>query len=121
MRKRKTYCLCNKPPRGRMIACSREGCAIEWFHYKCVGITKAPKGDWFCSECKKTRSSNTEQLILPEASTSLNLTLGNESVQIVCNTPWNGEYLARLKKSLFLPIPISLNACFFVSNFQASI
>ena len=95
-RKHKTYCLCNKASRGSMIACSREGCPVEWFHFKCVGITEAPEGDWFCSSCEKTTLSESEQLTLPEVSAPLNLTLENESVQIVCNTLWNGEYLSQI-------------------------
>lgn len=49
----KTYCVCNGLDEGRMIGCaSGSSCKIEWFHYKCVGIKRAPKGDWFCDSCK---------------------------------------------------------------------
>jgi len=50
----KTYCVCNQVSFGNMIACEYEGCAIEWFHYECVGITEAPKGKWYCNECSKS-------------------------------------------------------------------
>ena len=38
-----------------MIACDNDKCPIEWFHYKCVGISRKPKGKWFCStNCKNS-------------------------------------------------------------------
>ncbi|QLG74052.1 hypothetical protein HG535_0F05640 [Zygotorulaspora mrakii] len=50
----KTYCICHKVSYGAMIACDNPKCPIEWFHYGCVGISKPPQGEWFCSEsCKK--------------------------------------------------------------------
>ena len=49
------FCKCGGPDEGWMIACDNPTCAIEWFHYKCVGITRKPKGKWFCSDnCKKS-------------------------------------------------------------------
>ena len=27
-----TYCYCNRPEFGRMLACDNQDCAIEWFH-----------------------------------------------------------------------------------------
>lgn len=50
------YCWCNQPSFGEMIACDNEKCPKEWFHYQCVGLKKAPKGEWFCSDkCRKQR------------------------------------------------------------------
>ena len=46
------YCTCQKRSTGRMIACDNRQCKHKWFHYKCVGIKRAPKGDWFCTDCK---------------------------------------------------------------------
>lgn len=46
------YCLCRKGESGRMIACDNASCSVEWFHYKCVGITRKPKGKWYCPNCK---------------------------------------------------------------------
>ena len=45
------YCLCNQVSYGEMICCDNPNCAIEWFHYGCVGITEAPKGKWYCPQC----------------------------------------------------------------------
>ena len=47
----KTFCYCQGKDEGRMIGCSNDSCKIEWFHYKCVGIKRAPKGDWYCKDC----------------------------------------------------------------------
>ena len=49
------YCFCKKAEFGRMIACDNENCTIVWFHFTCVGLSRAPKGKWFCSDnCKET-------------------------------------------------------------------
>lgn len=48
-----SYCHCKGPEEGRMIACDNSNCAVEWFHFHCVGLTRKPKGSWYCSEsCK---------------------------------------------------------------------
>ena len=36
-----------------MVACDDKNCKIEWYHYRCVGITKRPAGEWFCPVCSK--------------------------------------------------------------------
>ena len=46
------FCVCQKPESGRMIGCDNPECNITWFHYKCVGIKRAPRGKWYCSHCK---------------------------------------------------------------------
>jgi hypothetical protein len=45
------YCLCQKANYGDMIRCDSDDCAIEWFHYPCVGLTKEPVKRWLCPEC----------------------------------------------------------------------
>jgi PHD-finger len=47
------YCYCHKVSFGEMIACDNPECAIEWFHFGCVGISvdNRPKGKWYCDEC----------------------------------------------------------------------
>ncbi|CDO91764.1 unnamed protein product [Kluyveromyces dobzhanskii CBS 2104] len=50
------YCFCRDVSYGPMIACDNDSCAIEWFHYPCVGLTEAPstRNKWFCSDmCRK--------------------------------------------------------------------
>ncbi len=37
---------------GEMIGCDNDNCAIEWFHFNCVGLTNKPKGKWFCPKCR---------------------------------------------------------------------
>ena len=48
-----TYCYCNRVSFGEMIGCDNPDCAIEWFHYECVGIgpENRPKGSWYCKDC----------------------------------------------------------------------
>jgi PHD-finger len=48
------YCTCRSIAHGDMISCDNEKCNIEWFHFACVGLTKLPKGDWFCKACKNS-------------------------------------------------------------------
>jgi hypothetical protein len=47
-----TYCVCSRPSFGEMIQCDNEECAVEWFHFECVGLANLPKGQWFCPTCK---------------------------------------------------------------------
>ena len=37
------YCTCRKEAYGDMIACDDPACAVEWYHYNCVGLTKKPR------------------------------------------------------------------------------
>lgn len=59
----KIYCTCRKVSHGEMIGCEDENCAIEWFHFECVGLTEAPEGAWFCDDCteKMRRKSSSSR------------------------------------------------------------
>lgn len=48
------YCHCRCPydEVSEMIACDNSSCRVEWFHFDCVGITVAPKGNWYCPDCR---------------------------------------------------------------------
>uniref|UniRef100_A0A1I7ZL75 Inhibitor of growth protein n=1 Tax=Steinernema glaseri TaxID=37863 RepID=A0A1I7ZL75_9BILA len=46
-----TYCHCKQVSYGKMVMCDNDKCPIEWFHFKCVGLTASPKGTWYCSHC----------------------------------------------------------------------
>ena len=37
-----TYCYCNGPDKGKMIACDNPTCPMEWFHVRCLGIRYIP-------------------------------------------------------------------------------
>lgn len=51
------YCICRQGDTGdHMIGCDGPSCTIEWFHWKCMGITKEPPGNWYCLTCKKAQS-----------------------------------------------------------------
>lgn len=51
------YCLCHQLSYGEMICCDNSSCAIQWFHFSCVGIDHSPKGKWFCPNCRGDRSN----------------------------------------------------------------
>ena len=51
--KQKPYCVCKRPCFEPMIGCDKPGCEIEWYHYTCVNVTRAPKGSWICPQCIK--------------------------------------------------------------------
>ena len=35
-----------------MVACDNLECSVEWFHFDCVGLTRAPRGHWYCNQCR---------------------------------------------------------------------
>ena len=47
------WCYCRQPNYGSMIGCSNDDCTIQWFHFECMRIRRAPKGDWYCPSCRK--------------------------------------------------------------------
>ncbi|KAJ5558036.1 Zinc finger PHD-type [Penicillium sp. DV-2018c] len=50
----KVYCTCRTVSHGDMVACDNDECPYEWFHWKCVGLTREPVGTWYCEECRRT-------------------------------------------------------------------
>ena len=48
----KLYCICQRPNCEPMIACDCDDCKLEWFHFTCINLQRAPKGSWYCDECK---------------------------------------------------------------------
>eukprot|EP00029_Vermamoeba_vermiformis_P013666 TRINITY_DN8591_c0_g1_i1.p1 TRINITY_DN8591_c0_g1~~TRINITY_DN8591_c0_g1_i1.p1 ORF type:complete len:236 (+),score=81.04 TRINITY_DN8591_c0_g1_i1:52-759(+) len=46
-----TYCTCGRVSFGEMIGCDNAECAIEWFHFECVGLSGPVKGKWYCPDC----------------------------------------------------------------------
>ncbi len=56
---RDTYCYCEGPERGTMIACDNEHCPYEWFHMECLQLVQAPKRKkWFCPDCSLSKEMN---------------------------------------------------------------
>ncbi|KAL4897472.1 inhibitor of growth proteins N-terminal histone-binding-domain-containing protein [Aspergillus ambiguus] len=47
----RVYCTCRTVSHGDMVACDNEDCEFEWFHWKCVGLTREPVGKWYCPQC----------------------------------------------------------------------
>jgi hypothetical protein len=33
-----SFCICGRGFDGSMVACDAPGCAVEWFHFECVGL-----------------------------------------------------------------------------------
>lgn len=46
------YCICQKVSFGDMVGCDNDNCPFQWFHYKCVGVTEEPSGEWLCPQCR---------------------------------------------------------------------
>ena len=44
-----TFCWCCREE-GRMVACDNSRCKMVWFHFTCVGLSRKPRGKWFCSD-----------------------------------------------------------------------
>lgn len=49
------YCYCQQPEDDqRMIGCDNDTCTYKWFHFKCLGLKRKPRGKyWYCPECRK--------------------------------------------------------------------
>ena len=47
------WCFCSQVESGKMILCDNDDCDIKWFHYLCLGISCAPRGKWYCPDCRK--------------------------------------------------------------------
>lgn len=45
------FCFCKQVSYGLMVCCDNPDCAIEWFHFECVGLTAKPKHEWYCIKC----------------------------------------------------------------------
>lgn len=46
------YCSCRREEHGKMIQCENPTCKYGWYHYSCIGMKRAPKGSWYCEQCK---------------------------------------------------------------------
>ncbi|KAL1521969.1 hypothetical protein AB1Y20_021615 [Prymnesium parvum] len=51
------YCVCGRGSYGDMVCCDNPICAIEWFHFECVGLRTTPEGTWLCPMCVCLRRS----------------------------------------------------------------
>lgn len=53
----KTWCICEMggSAYGTMVECCNSSCTVKWFHLRCMSLTTAPKGAWYCSsQCEKS-------------------------------------------------------------------
>ena len=45
------YCLCQRPPFGRLLKCIGDNCGKMWYHTECLGKVRKPRGHWICVQC----------------------------------------------------------------------
>ena len=57
---RQLYCYCQSEDDGteNMVGCDNPSCMVQWVHYKCAKIKRAPKNQWYCKYCKKNKKIN---------------------------------------------------------------
>lgn len=55
------YCKCKRISHGEMVACENGDCAIEWFHFFCVGLKGAVPDIWYCADCTQALGLDTKQ------------------------------------------------------------
>jgi hypothetical protein len=47
-----SWCVCRGPDDGGlMIECENRDCDVQWYHGRCLGISTAPTGKWYCASC----------------------------------------------------------------------
>merc|ERR1712228_523854 len=46
-------CSCKKQSSGKIIKCDNTACKIQWFHWKCVGVKKTRRAEWYCPDCRR--------------------------------------------------------------------
>ncbi|XP_072387363.1 uncharacterized protein [Diabrotica undecimpunctata] len=47
------WCYCKGVDNGSpMLKCDNDDCNVQWFHFKCVGISETPDSLWYCQSCK---------------------------------------------------------------------
>jgi hypothetical protein len=52
------WCTCHTPDDGTlMICCDHESCPIQWYHGRCIGLTRSPRGKWLCATCKSAKKT----------------------------------------------------------------
>ena len=51
------YCTCGGAGTGPMVCCDNPNCAVQWYHYDCIGYKEddyGPSDQFFCcQECKE--------------------------------------------------------------------
>ena len=57
-----TFCTCGRISFGEMVCCDNPACAIEWFHFGCVGLKESPPGAWLCPICQLLQVSSVKAI-----------------------------------------------------------
>ena len=53
-------CICGTGDPGDWVECCSRSCAVSWYHFKCVGLTKTPLGFWLCPDCRPATALNVD-------------------------------------------------------------
>ncbi|KAJ1461832.1 hypothetical protein M885DRAFT_584731 [Pelagophyceae sp. CCMP2097] len=58
-----TWCVCDRGFFGEMVGCDGEDkCEFGgWFHIECVGLARAPRGEWRCASCTEKHAITSER------------------------------------------------------------
>nr|OQO15365.1 hypothetical protein B0A51_17734 [Rachicladosporium sp. CCFEE 5018] len=68
-----SYCYCQKPSYGEMVACDDPTCQREWFHLACTGLSASPKelDIWICDVCEVKSETTTTGAIAETTSSKI--------------------------------------------------
>lgn len=59
------YCWCRGSEEGAVVACDREQCPFQWFHFECIGIRLGPPPcQWYCPDCQGLSTAKSCQFTL---------------------------------------------------------
>lgn len=52
-------CVCQKPYKDGedVIGCDNQNCPYVWLHFKCINLTKVPRGKFYCNECRNKQTA----------------------------------------------------------------
>lgn len=60
------YCFCGKYVEDSpMIGCDGARCALQWYHFECVGVVSPPDGKWLCPKCDKLKKARRKNKVIP--------------------------------------------------------
>lgn len=57
------YCFCGKYVEDSpMIGCDGPDCALQWYHFECVGVVSPPDGKWLCPKCDELKKARRKKV-----------------------------------------------------------
>lgn len=86
------WCICQTPHNNRFMICCDK--CLEWFHGKCVGITKSIGKDieqrgseWICPKCKKKQQPSIQVCIASIFSVAWRFSLARTCFDLIDSSP----------------------------------